>query len=330
MGNPHRKKGVSLTEYSLLAGLIATASIFSLKLLGGAIHDLFVSFDSSLKANSTLSMLADNPKNPSVQQKIAALNSKPSFQGGTITPNLKGSGYYALKADSDTGQPVLTLIDAASTEVKNATSLEGTQMNALGTFMLAQTLDELAAQQTQPELESYYREMAKLAYYMGANEGELDDISGLTQGGKYSNGDALQDLLSTQAALRDLMQNPPGGLNVEQHATLFPLAVDAFNIAQNYINHLESFIDSSGKVPKNFSALNAKGDCFASGAGISMEQDTKLTISKDPRIRGVSYENLVSYDTLKSKARNLLAKEKLTQPVQATFEDAQTLDTANQ
>lgn len=321
MSKHQSQNGISLVEFSVLAGLLVLTALITLQLLGVSISNMLVSMGPELKSRSTLSLLDSKyPGQP------ASLYGQ-TLQSGVVAEHIKGSGYYALEANPQTGQPALRLVDSSSTEVKNATSLEGNQMNTLGTFMLARTLDALAGQQTQPELQDYYSKMAKLAYYMGANEGEIDDVSGLSQGTAYSNGDALNDLMSTQRALNDMLQNPPAGLNPQAHAALLPLAVDAFNIAQNYVNHLETFIDANGSVPKNFSTLNPDTNKRIAGPGIALAEKTELAISTDPRIRGVTYEKLVPYENLKQTVEALLTQQGLTQPVQITLENAQALDT---
>lgn len=324
MQNHH--PGISATEYALFAGLLAVTAIAGLNVLGGSVSSLLSASDTRLSAPNTLSVLAPIP---SAQVGKPAGNSENPDSGSPLP--YKGSGYYAVLTDSATGMPKLQLTDGTAGGVKNVSSVDGNQLNALGSLLLARKLDEMASQQTDPEIKDYYGQMAKLAYYMGAAEGELDDVAGLhlitvIDGRKYSNGDALRDLNQYHAQLDTLMQNPPPGINPQEFGVVMPMAVEVFNIGHNYVNQLSDFIKPNGDVTANFKVDAANRD-DGPAAGSTFRQIDHLIPGGTPT--GKSYETYMPYTELKSTVATVLAKSVpvLSQPVETTWTDATAIDT---
>jgi hypothetical protein len=286
---------------------------------------LFQTQNAQLSSNSTLSLLErSTPENEA------------SFSKASIDKlNLKGTGFYAIVPNPITGKPELKLVDANS-EATNLTSVDGDQFNVLGTLRIARELSKLAEQQTDPALQDYYGRMAKLAYYMGAAEGELDDVSGLSiyvkvTNYQYTNGDALQEVVDRHRELANLMQNPPPNFDLQHFNQVMPLAAEVFNIGETYLNHLDKFWDSHGNVTNNFGSKMANSSYTGSGtktAGGSMTIVDAL--QPDGVINGTSYEDYISYESLKSKVAYLLDNNKI-QPatVETTLLDAQEIDTVS-
>jgi len=322
--------GVTTTEYALFAGLLAVTAIAGLTVLGGSVNGLFSGADTRLSAPNTLSILAPvQPAKTIVVTNAQAASPQANLQISNPTA-YKGSGYYAVVTDPVTGMPKLQLTDGTAGEVKNVSSVDGNQLNALGSLMLARKLDQIASEQTDPQLQDYYGQMAKLAYYMGAAEGELDDVGGLhvttiLDGRKYSNGDALRDLNQYHAQLETLMQNPPGGVNPQEFGTVLPLAAEVYNIGHNYVNQLNAYIKPNGEVTNNF-----KTDPIVRNSGPAAGSTFRLIETMIPggTPTGKSYEQYVSYTDLKNTVTTVI-KENLpvSQPVETTWNDATVIDT---
>lgn len=318
--------GHSLSEYALMIGLLSMASFLSLQGFGINLSSLFQLQTTKLSSDNTLSLLErPTTQNPS---NVAA-------GPATTRLNLKGSGFYAIVPNPATGKPELKLVDASG-GVTNVTSVDGDQFNILGTLRIARKLDKLAEQQTDPALQDYYARMAKLAYYMGAAEGELDDVSGLSiyvkvSKYKYSNGDALQEVADRHRELATLMQNPPPNFDLQQFNQVMPLAAEVFNIGQNYLNHLDKFVASNGNVTKNFGNKVAGDSNAGSGNGTAGGSLTMVDGLKNAgKLRGTSYENFIAYDSLKSTVAGLLDNNKIkAAPVKTTLNDAREIDTVS-
>lgn len=312
--------GVNLAEYALMGALLTVLGVAGLEMLGGSVSGLFIHSKDRLASANTLSLLEASPSAVNVPHIVGISPSSPSFKGG---------GYYVVVFDSATGQPMLKIVDGTAGEVKNVSSVDGSQLNTLGTLMLARKLDELASQQTDPELKDYYGQMAKAAYYMGAAEGELDDVGGLhvttvLNGRKYSNGDALRDLYANQAQLDALMQNPPVSAKAQALAQVMPLTAEVHNIGQNYLNSLKQYISSNGEVTHNFKLETSLRNEPAAGSSVRYAAEMILGNS----ITGMTYEQYVSYDALKSNVNGVLnSNQEITQPVKTTLNDAVVVDT---
>ncbi|MCE3235157.1 MAG: hypothetical protein K0Q50_1337 [Vampirovibrio sp.] len=325
--------GVTTTEYALFAGLLAVTAIAGLTVLGGSVNGLFSGADTRLSAPNTLSVLA--PVQPA--KTIAATNAQaPPSQTLLQISNptaYKGSGYYAVVTDPATGMPKLQLTDGTAGEVKNVSSVDGNQLNALGSLMLARKLDQIASEQTDPQLQDYYGQMAKLAYYMGAAEGELDDVNGLRvtkplNGKRYTNADALRDLNQYHGELATLMQNPPAGVNSQTFGTVMPLAAEVYNIGHNYVNHLNTFIKPNGEVTTNFKTNPSARDGGPAAGSTFREIDIVIPTTPSGAPSSKSYEQYIPYTDLKNTVASVL-KENLpiSEPVETTWNDATVIDT---
>jgi Flp pilus assembly pilin Flp len=322
----YAEPGVTVVEYAVLLGLVLVLSIGGLKLLGGSISSLLGNASQKSAEQGTIKLLG-----PTAQS---------AFASGT-TLGLKGSGYYGVKINPATGQPELTMIDGASATNSNVSSIDGSRMNTLGSVMLANSLADLAAQQTDPDLRSYYDKMAKLSYYLAGAEGELDEVPGLridTQGNAtYTKGNALGDIVIYTRQLDALMNNPPKTLSSTDYRQAMPLAADVYNIAHQYQNAFSRFVDEKGQVKQNFGVpqLSSMEVCCATGdetPGSALRYATQATSKMPPDLPPVGkminapYDKLVNYDQLKAVADGVLATNKVDNlPVTSTIQDAQDL-----
>lgn len=311
--NRHRKavSGVSLTEYGILAGLIALMSVAGLQLLGGATSTLFGAHSQNLTANTPLKLLAT----PSA--------SKVATSDGSSIVMLQGSGYYSIGVDPATGQPMLQLVNGAEGVATNVSSIDGGRMNTLGTMMMAQSLADLAEQQTDPVLKDYYTKMARAAFYLGGAEGELDDVPGLGfDPPAYTNGNALRDVYLYSQTLQGLLKNPPSQLNSQNFNEVMPLGANVYNIAKNYLNTLSQFISPNGTV---VGFANKDGNSGNGSPGSILAEST-LHETSTPVLSN-QYEDLQNYTTLKKVAAGVLADNKVSNvPVKSTLANATTID----
>lgn len=306
-----------IAEYAVLLGFLALLSIASLQGLGISIFKLPHSTAKTMETHSTLSVLGVNP----VFAKGPAVPSMP-LNGNTVA-----NGYYKVVTDSATGVPSLQMVDT-NREGSNVTSVDGNQRNSLGSMRLAEYLDTLAEEETDEEKQAYYAKMAKLAYYMGANEAEIDDFDTYGLQSVYSNGDALQDLMMQQAELQQLMLNPPPGVDPNELVDVLPIVSEVFNIAQSYQTLFAAFVGPDGKVTSNFSTIS--NGTYAKGLGSAMREGTtsRVATANFP-LRETTYAALVPYEKLKTQVKTTLSQNKLPEtPAVTTFQDAVVVDTA--
>jgi hypothetical protein len=320
------KSGQSLVEYGLFGALLIALPLLALQLFGNSLSSFFYGQSNTLQNKSTLSLLS-TPKN----SDLSGLQAGSDSQAGNPL-NLKGGGFFTVVKNAKTGQFMLKQVDANG-GVTNVTSVAGDQFNTLGTLRIARQLDALAQQQTDPALQNYYARLAQQAYYMGAAEGELDDVPGLSIYSKlahyqYTNGDGLQEVVDRNRELMALMQNPPAGFDNEAFNQVMPLAAEVFNIGQNYLNHMSNFLDAKGNVPNNF-GNNVAGDPYTgsgngtAGSNIAMADN----MGKATPIIGTHYADFVPYDTLKANVAHLLDTNAIKPaPVKITLTDAKTID----
>jgi Flp pilus assembly pilin Flp len=324
----YAQRGVTLAEYAVLLGLVLVMSIGGLKLLGGSISSLLGEASQKSANQGTIKLLGSSAQSTAVAS------------GGTL--GLKGSGYYGIKVNPTTGQPELTMINGASATNSNVSSIDGSRMNTLGSVMIASSLADLAAQQTDPELRSYYDKMAKLSYYLAGAEGELDEVPGLQldilQGDKtYSKGNALADIVVYTSQLDGLMNNPPQTLSQTGYMQAMPLAADVYNIAHQYHNAFSRFVDEKGKVSQNFGVPQLSNNlrCCMTGdetPGSALRYANQATSNMPADLPPVGkminapYDRLVPYDQLRTVADGVLATNKVDNlPVASTIQNAQDL-----
>jgi hypothetical protein len=299
--------GNTLSEYCILIGLLAIVAVSSLEYMGLSISELLNFKEGDLNQTALEGYYA------SVIGTKAIGNSSQ----GNITS--EASSYYYL-------QQGFVLPSANITGGVNATSVDGNQSNSLGTLRLAEYLDKLAAAEEDPIKQDYYAKMAKIAYYMGANEGEIDDFSSYALSEKYSNGDALNDLLALQTSMRELMDSPPMGITQKELANVMPVVCEVYNIAQNYRNQLSSMIGPDGKVSRDFMTKDPATGFAVNGAG-SAFADNFISPDSPDRLTHTSYEKVVPYEELKPKVQITLNEYKLpVSPVVVTFQDAKRVE----
>lgn len=341
---PQSFHGVAIAEYAMLLGIIGVVVVASLSLLGESTSNLF------LQTSTTVTQTQFNWFTPATTNLGSALAVTGNSSAAGVV-HLKGGGYYNLVVDPVTGQPMLQMVNGSSGVNVNVSSVEGSRYNTLGGLMLASKLDQLAQQETDPQLKAYYSQLAKYSYYIGGAEGVMDNVKDVSQASvylakidpatglyqAYTLGDGLRDINSYQLQLQTLLTNPPANLNAQEFATVMPYAVDVTNIAQNYLNNFQQFISPTGQVTENFgdasmchsTAVYGGCDLGTPGPGAALA-DVSNAVSNPPNVHemlGQTYDSLVSLDQLKINASKVLTDYSVQDvPVVSTFKDAVTVD----
>lgn len=303
----HCLPGLTLAEYALIivgVGIMGLAGLSALKV---STFNLYQDTGQALVNGSTLKLLS------------------PQGQLGGAQ-NLSRNGYYQVALAPD-GSVSLALVESNAGGT-NVSSIDGSRMNTLGSMMLADTLEEMAQKEPDPELRDYYGKLARSSYFLGAAEGELDEVAGLAQAG-YSKGDALSDIYHQQKTLRSLIENPPSKLDPRASREVMPLAAEASNIAQGYLNALDRFIDKDGRVASNIGIPDqcVEGFCaLGNGKPGSAIEFASKAVSNPHGAIGLSkssYEKFVPYDRLRKTSTSLLEKNQVaSEAVKSTLTDA--------
>lgn len=343
----HRKTarlGGTMVEYGILVGLLGVICIEGYMALGQPLQEMLTNVGTHTQSKNTLTLLDIHP------------NGASGPNGTTASSNfavLKGKGYYNLAIDPATGRPQLKVVDGENGVSVNVSSVDGStgRYNALGSVMLAKKIDKLAEQQTDPDLKSYFQQLAKYSYYLGGAEGAMDNVPRLSNGdlmasrvdgatGKmntYTLGDGLHDVFNYHTQLQALLKNPPAGVNAQDLTQVMPYALDVSNIAQNYLNNFAKFIEPDGSVPNNFGnpdqcTTKPPYGCGAGlGPGASLAYADTVT-AESPylhQMSNIAYDQLMDLDTLKTRADLVLADNRVTNvPVTTTLKDSKTIDVA--
>jgi Flp pilus assembly pilin Flp len=354
------QRGIAIPEYSILLGLVTILAIGGLTLLGDATQSLFSQSGDTLRGSNSMALFnqngASNSGTAPYLEKKAVVFGEAVVGGAPSTLSLKGGGYLNMAIDPATGQPVLKVVNGSSGVNVNVNSVEGSHYNVLGSVMLASKLEELANQQTDPKVKDYYNNLAKYAYYLGGAEGVMDNVkqvawenvskgtwdpkTGMLQ--TYTLGDGLRDVYSYQQQLQSLLSNPPSDINPQELKQVMPYALDVANIAQNYVNTFDKFIDANGQVKQNFGdpgqctlqsqSMGLPGGCNlgtpSPGAALANVANAVASPPNSHEMLGIPYDQLVSLSQLKINANKVLAAYDVSDtPVVATFTDAKTADT---
>lgn len=321
------QNGVTITEYAFLFGLVLLLAFGGFQVLGGSIS----------------SLLGGSGQKASNSNTIQILNGNQTAAASTGGLGLKGSGYYGIGVNPATGQPQLVMVNGASATTSNVSSIDGSMMNSLGGAMLAKSLADLAAEQTEPILKNYYTQMATDAYYLAGAEGEIDNVPGLDlmpsgpNGETYTKGDGLNDIIKFSAELGSLMNNPPSQVNSAAFYQAMPLAVNAFNVSKQYENAYSRFIGPNGTVAVNFglpSTCGPDGCPVGNGTPGSALLTASQAVSNPPGVIPMiheSYTQFESYSQIQSLADGVLAANKVASvQVASTIQDGQGLNTIAQ
>ncbi|MDF3055509.1 MAG: hypothetical protein K0Q74_1416 [Gammaproteobacteria bacterium] len=315
------KQGNTLTEYSIVLGMICVIGLLSVKTLGNSI---FSNLDSANQSEQTMMKMATLDFSSGAQMTGTKL-----LQGNVP---LKGKGYYTVTVDLQTGYPSLQITDNNSGSARNATSIEGNEWNTLGSFHLADTLTKLAASQSDPQVSEYIQKLARLSYLAGGAEGKIDGLSAFNRDLEvgnsisYGNIDAYNDIKAFKEELKVLMNTPPAQMSPDLSKQVLPLAIDVYNIAHNYVQALAPFSKSQNQ---DFYISPPAGKSHVTEMpGQALVANSSQITYEYVRPRPVSITDLMSDEQLSKLAKDTLTRNdvSLTEPVQATWTDAVTLE----
>jgi Flp pilus assembly pilin Flp len=316
------ERGNVLTEYGLILGLVVLLSIAGLQVTGGSVSSLLGGFN---RNESSVSRL--------VSLKFGDGNTATAGQSITNGPvSLNGAGYYTFEIDPATGLPSLKLTDGNTGAVSNATSVDGQQWNVLGQFHLADSLDKLAAAETNPATAAYLKKLANISYYLGAAEGEADGIPGLELGDNYGKLHAAQDIVYYQSQLTQLINNPPAGMDRATLTQATALTADVYNIAQGYNAVLTPMLKSG--TPQDFIfpwvadglGLGQPGAAL----NVPLADVTYFPPDSSSSTANVTIEQVFTVSQIQGLAQNILSGYQVsTEPVRATMTGATQLNQAS-
>jgi len=292
-------------------------------MLGSSIQHLFAGINQQTSANPVSSYLTATLNAPLNSTSPTSIPTSSGTQTSTQTQPGNAS-------TSGSQNPANAIVSNLSPTSVNVSSVEGGQYNALGAYRLAAYLDQLAATEPNPTNHAYYAQMAKLAYYLGANENQLDQNQMVFSTTTVSNADALNDVLAKQNALKTLMDNPPPNLAASTSLNdALSVAGEVSNIAQSYKDKLSNFIESDGKVHSDFLIVDQHSNNMTNGLGNTLSP-TSVAVSEggQTKLTNQPYENVVPYDQLKSQVKTILAENQppISIPVETTFKGAVNID----
>lgn len=152
------ERGNTLSEYGLVAGLIALAAVGGLTMFGGSLSKLL---DSPSTTQSGKDM-----------QKMAMLNfgngntamAKENAGGGTGKTTAQGN------SAGNTGDPAESLLISGSSGGANTTSAEGMMRTLKNTFSIAERMYAQTGTVSSNELADWYRETTRYAYRLVGSE----------------------------------------------------------------------------------------------------------------------------------------------------------------
>lgn len=150
-------RGNTLSEYGLVAGLIALAAVGGLTMFGGSLSKLL---DSPSTSQSGKDM-----------QKMAMLN----FGNGTAAmakENAGGTGKTTAQGNSagNTGDPAGSLLISGSSGGANTTSAEGVMKTLKSSFSIAERMYAQTGTVSSNELADWYRETTRYSYRLVGSE----------------------------------------------------------------------------------------------------------------------------------------------------------------
>jgi hypothetical protein len=319
-------KGNTTVEYCLVISLLAVAAIASLRLLGYSTSEML---GAAPNAAGTMQMM-------NLDFKGAANGAGSAKTKGAVL--LKGPGYYYQTIDPQTGKVGFAMTSGGNDDVTNATSLEGSEWNSLGQFEIAETLMQLAQQQSDPNSKAFILGLAKKAYYMGAAEGEIDAVKQFewhdasSTKGDYGKMNGLVDIKRLQGDMLAALNNPPANLEPGVLQQVGALSLDVYNIGQSYVNALKD-------VPANAAysfmltseiatgpANGKPGQALAGGSSVA-GYCTDKSCGIPQSMGGPTVEEVFTIDYVRATAKEVMNQVNITpQKVVATMTDATTTE----
>jgi hypothetical protein len=309
-----RQHGNVLTEYGLLLGLLALASVGGLTFMG----------------NSTANLMGQNTNNLNGRsvQDLVSLNFGKS---GKTTNNPSASTVLnPTVAATGTAAASLPLTSGSSGETNTTSTEGGRKLLTYESLSQADTVMQIAAASTDPATKDWANNVAKYLYWMGGAEGSFSGISQLaiptnkvsTSDSKgntnsttyaYTQDNALKDLKAYNAALQKLLANPPTSASSADIAQVTSLSQESSNTANQFIQ--------TGVTNTNFVTVEAQK------RGIQAGLDGNGNLGQNYT---QTYDQLVSYDTLKANTATVLKNSDYQQQAPDTYstlQNAQTVDT---
>lgn len=292
------ESGNALTEYGLIIALVALLGGSAIVMLGDAVLETLASLNGS-NAVAASSQLTAPPGGD------VAVATPPSNSLSSVS----GAGPLGLSTDPQTGALTVIFPDGSGVAPENATSVDGSQMNTIGSLRLGYTLEELASNTTDPAMQGYYLELARLSYFSGLIEAEIERNNDFMDGdASYPLTTAFNELLSYQQQIKTLMESPPPGATGTDYQTAMLLAGEVYNISQNYVGSMDAY-QQNGELPADYQLNPSADGALAMAMGIDGQD----------------------MEELRKRAEIILNNNQVTEiGVTVTLNDAQQLDSMEQ
>lgn len=340
----HSQLGQNLNELAIIFGLVTLTAFGVFYSMGPEIKKLFSHSEDEISKNTVSEVVAPGSTSQSVMNNNTSgphgtggnENTSPtSLQQYESLPKFK----YEITFDPSTQMAQIVTQDNVSAGTNTTSSLgehdsfvaqvdTGQASNVGKTLRMAEILQGLANHEPDLNAKAYFQQLAQVSYYLGAVQGELDDVNGLdlnpsvlkAYGVKderdYTNADALRDLVGYSASLRTLLQNQPQGVDPSRRAIAMSLGREVFKLAEKYqMAHIQ-FLDSQGFANgenwANDENCEALETCEMNGFfGKSLKSAKNTQYGEQHKTQGWQYDQLVPYDALmKTSAKVLTAGNK--------------------
>jgi uncharacterized protein (UPF0333 family) len=302
-----RQPGSVSTEYALLLVFLTLACLWSLVFTGHSTANLLEQNTNNLNGRSVQDLVSLNFGKAS---KTTNNPSAPAILNPTAGTLVGVTGTMAASLPLASG----------SSGGTNATSTEGgRKLLIYASLSQAEAVLQIAAASTDPATSDWANKVAQSLYFMGGTEGSFTGISELGIPSQtlstYTQNSALTDLATYNTTLQQLLANPPTSGSPAELAQVNALSQESSTIANQFIQAGGGLISATGGLEKSLLLGMQIGFSGGGSLGIGYMQ---------------TYDQLVSYDTLKANAATVLQNANYQQqatPTYSTLQNAQTVDT---
>jgi hypothetical protein len=332
--------GQNLNELAIIFGLVALTVFGAFYSMGPEIKKLFASSKDEITKSTESVTVAAGSGNDRRSDPNSGGNNETGGNGSTPPTSLQQyeslpKFKYEITFDPSTQMAQIVTQESVSAGTNTTSSLgehdsfvaqvdTGQASNVGKTLRMAEILQGMANNEPDLNAKAYFQQLAQVSYYLGAVQGELDDVNGLdlnpsvlkAYGGKderdYTNADALRDLVGYSASLRTLLQNQPQGVDPARRALAMSLGREVFKLAEKYQMAHAQFLDSQGFANgenwANDENCEELETCEMNGFfGKSFKSAKNTKYGEQHKTQGWQYDQLVPYDALMKTSAKVLA-----------------------
>jgi hypothetical protein len=333
----HAAMGQNLNELAIIFGLVALTAFAAFFSMGPEIKKLFSDSKEELSKGGTGTVAAGTGL-----QSQSGTNDASGTNGGVSAGKSESTTLqqyeslpkfkYEITFDPATQMAQIVTQDSVSAGTNTTSALgerdsfvaqvhTGQDNNVGKTLRMAEILQGIANAEPDLKAKAYFQQVS---YYLGAVQGELDDVNGLDLNPSvlksygvqderdYTNADALRDLVGYSASLRTLLQNQPQGVDPARRAVAMSLGREVFKLAEKYQTAHAQFLDSQGFANgtnwANDEHCEALETCEMNGFfGKSFKSHKNTQYGEQHKTQGWQYDQLVPYDALMETTAKVLS-----------------------